>query len=40
MSIVQALDKEGTDVCNQNLIVTETFTSFNYRNKQIILCLY
>jgi hypothetical protein len=32
--------KRKIDVCEKELIVTETHTSFNQNNKQIMLSLY
>ena len=29
-----------TDICLQAITVTDTYTSFNHRNKQIMLSLY
>jgi hypothetical protein len=33
------LSQESTDVCEQDLIVTELYKSFNHNNKQIVLSL-
>ena len=34
------VDQDGTDVCKQELIVVEIYTSFKHNNTQITLTLY